>query len=131
TGGCDLPILDEALRSRGVMVERLRTLASIEALRKDYLLSSSPTVDIDPAPFGDIGGQNDLRGRFLDPQRPWSPTMFEDAAACPFAFFSKHVLRPASRTEPDYDVSPATLGELTHGILSEFFHSSLPSQAGA
>src|SRR4029453_7090461 len=46
TGGCDLPILDEALRSRGVMVERLRTLASIEALGKDYLLSSGPTIAI-------------------------------------------------------------------------------------
>jgi ATP-dependent helicase/DNAse subunit B len=57
--------------------------------------------------------------------------MLEDAAACPFAFFSKHVLRLASRTEPDYDVSPATLGELTHGILSEFFHSDPPCQAGA
>jgi len=131
TGGGALPILDEALRSRGVMVERLRTLASIEALRKAYLLSSRPTPDIDPAPFGDIGRQIDLRGRFLDPQRPWSPTMLEDAAACPFAFFSKHVLRLASRTEPDYDVSPATLGELTHGILSEFFHSDPPHQAAA
>ena len=113
------------------MVERLRALASIEGLRKDYLLSSSPTADIDPAPFGDIGRQIDLRGRFLDPQRPWSPTMLEDAAACPFAFFSKHVLRLASRTEPDYDVSPATLGELAHGILSEFFHSDPPRQAAA
>jgi hypothetical protein len=131
TGGADLTALDEALCSRGVMVGRLRALASIEGLRKNYLLSSSPTVDIDPAPFGDIGRQIDLRGRFLDPQRPWSPTMLEDAAACPFAFFSKHVLRLASRTEPDYDVSPATLGELTHGILSEFFHSDPPCQAGA
>ena len=55
--------------------------------------------------------------------------MLEDAAACPFAFFSKHVLRLASRTEPDYDVSPAILGELAHGILSEFFHSDPPRQA--
>jgi ATP-dependent helicase/DNAse subunit B len=131
TGGADLIALDEALRSHGVMVERLRALALIESLRKDYLLSSSPIGDIDPAAFGDIGRQIDLRGRFLDPQRPWSPTMLEDAAACPFAFFSKHVLRLASRTEPDYDVSPATLGELAHDILAEFFHSDPPRQAAA
>ena len=131
TSGPDMIALDEVLRSRGVLIERLRALASIEALRKDYLLSSRPTSDIDPAPYGDIGRQIDLRGRFLDPQRPWSPTMLEDAAACPFAFFSKHVLRLASRPEPDYDVSPATLGELAHGILSEFFHTDPPRQAEA
>jgi ATP-dependent helicase/DNAse subunit B len=131
TGGADLIALDEALRSHGVMVERLRALASIEGLRKDYLSGASPTVDRDPAPYGDIGRQIDLRGRFLDPQQPWSPTMLEDAAACPFAFFSKHVLRLSSRTEPDYDVSPATLGELAHAILSEFFHSDPPRQAAA
>jgi ATP-dependent helicase/DNAse subunit B len=57
--------------------------------------------------------------------------MLEDAAACPFAFFSKHVLRLAPRTEPDYDVSPATLGELAHDILAEFFHTDPPRDAAA
>jgi PD-(D/E)XK nuclease superfamily/Exodeoxyribonuclease V, gamma subunit len=133
TGGAtsdgELTALDEALRSQGVMVERLRALAWIEGRRKGYLLNSGPTEDFDPAPFGDIGRQIDLRGRFLDPQRPWSPTMLEDAAACPFAFFSKHVLQLTSRTEPDYDVNPATLGELAHDILAEFFHTEPPRDA--
>jgi PD-(D/E)XK nuclease superfamily len=131
TGGAELTALDAALRSRGVLVERLRALASIEALRKPYLLGASPTVAIDPAPFGDIGRRVDLRGRFLDPQRPWSPSMLEDAATCPFAFFSKHVLRLAPRSEPDYDVSPATLGKLAHDILAEFFRADPPRQAAA
>jgi hypothetical protein len=130
-GGVDLTAMDAMLRAHGVMVERLRALASIEGLRKDYLLGSRSTVDIDPAPFGDIGRQIDLRGRFLDPQRPWSPAMLEDAAACPFAFFSKHVLRLACRTEPDYDVSPATLGQLAHDILAEFLHAEPPRDAAA
>jgi PD-(D/E)XK nuclease superfamily len=129
--GGDLTALDEVLRTRGVMVERLRAMAWAEGRRKGYLLRSGAAVDFDPAPFGDIGRQIDLRGRFLDAQRPWSPTMLEDAATCPFAFFSKHVLRLASRPEPDYDVSPATLGELAHDILAEFFHSDPPRQAAA
>ena len=123
--------LDEVLRSRGVVVERLRTSAWIEALRKGYLLSSSPPVDFDAAPFGDIGRQIDLHGRFLSPQWPWSPTMLEDAAACPFAFFSKHVLHLSPRVEPDYDVSPATLGELAHDVLAEFFRTEPPRNASA
>jgi ATP-dependent helicase/DNAse subunit B len=131
TSGGELTALDKVLHSRGVKVERLRALAWIEGVRKGYLLSSGPAEDCDPAPFGDIGRQIDLRGRFLDPQRPWSPTMLEDAAACPFAFFSKHVLQLASRTEPDYDVSPATLGELAHDILAEFFHTETPRDATA
>jgi PD-(D/E)XK nuclease superfamily protein len=126
-----LTALDEALRSRGVMVERLQALARIEGGRKGYLLSPGSAVDFDPAPFGDISRQIDLRHRFLDPQRPWSPTMLEDAAACPFAFFSKHVLRLTPRLEPDYDVSPAALGELAHAILAEFFHSELPHDVSA
>jgi hypothetical protein len=130
-GGTGLSALDEAMRAHGVMVERLRALASIEGQRKAYLLSTGSTAGIDPAPYGHIGHQIDLRGRLLDPQRPWSPTMLEDAAACPFAFFSKHVLRLTSRTEPDYDVSPATLGELAHAILSEFFRSDPPRQVAA
>ncbi|HEX9872366.1 MAG TPA: PD-(D/E)XK nuclease family protein, partial [Candidatus Tectomicrobia bacterium] len=131
TGGGDLTALDEVLRSRGVTVERLRALASIEGVRKRYLLSSGSTVDFDPAPFGDIGRQIDLRRRFLDPQRPWSPTMLEDVAACPFAFFTKHVLRLSPRMEPDYDVSPAALGELAHAILAEFFHREPPRDVSA
>jgi len=126
-----LTALDEALCARGVLVERLRARARIEHGRKRYLLSSGSTVDFDPAPFGDIGRQIDLHQRFLDPQQPWSPTMLEDATACPFAFFSKHVLRLAPRTEPDYDVSPAALGELAHAILAEFFHREPPRDVSA
>jgi ATP-dependent helicase/DNAse subunit B len=129
-GGADtlrgLTALDEVLRKRGVLVERIRALAQIESGRKGYLLSSGSTMDFDPAPFGDIGRQIDLRQRFLDPQRPWSPTMLEDATACPFAFFSKHVLQLFPRREPDYDVGPAALGELAHAILAEFFRREPP-----
>jgi ATP-dependent helicase/DNAse subunit B len=125
-----LTALDEALRSQGMMVERLRELAGVEAMRRRYLLGSGAVVDIDPAPFGDIGRQVDLR-RLLDSQRPWSPTMLEDAAACPFAFFAKHVLQLRPRTEPDYDVNSLLLGELAHGILAEFVQVDLPRDPAA
>jgi hypothetical protein len=41
------------------------------------------------------------------------------------------VLRLAPRSEPDYDVSPATLGKLAHDILAEFFRADPPRQAAA
>ncbi len=118
--------LDDALRSQGLMVERLRQLATVEGARKKYLLDSGSLAGIDPAPFGDIGREIDLRSRFLNPQQPWSPTMLEDAAACPFAFFAKHVLHLVPRAEPDYDVSPLVLGELAHDALAEFFKVEPP-----
>jgi ATP-dependent helicase/DNAse subunit B len=95
-------------------------------MRKRYFLDPTSLVAIDPAPFGDIGRAIDLRGHFLDPKRPWSPTMLEDAAACPFAFFAKHGLRLAPREEPDYDVTALVLGELAHDILAAFFHADPP-----
>jgi ATP-dependent helicase/DNAse subunit B len=116
------------LCGRGLPVERLRALAAVEAERKQYLLKPSPRPDRDPAPFGDIGRHMDLRSHFLDPQRSWSPTMLEDAAACPFSFFARHVLRLTPRTEPDYDVSPGALGEVAHSVLSEFFRTDPPRQ---
>jgi ATP-dependent helicase/DNAse subunit B len=126
-----LGALDETLRSHGVMVDRLRELAGIGAMRKRYLLASAPLPDVDPASFGDIGRHIDLRRRLLDPARPWSPTMLEDAAACPFVFFAKHVLRLRPRAEPDYDVSPLLLGEVAHDVLAAFFHLDPPPDAAA
>jgi PD-(D/E)XK nuclease superfamily/Exodeoxyribonuclease V, gamma subunit len=127
----DQAALDDMLRSQGIMIDWLRQLARIEAVRKRYLLDAVPLEGIDPAPFGDIGRQIDLRHRFLDSQRPWSPTMLEDAATCPFAFFAKHALHLAPRAEPDYDVSPLVLGELAHGILTEFLKTAPPREAPA
>jgi ATP-dependent helicase/DNAse subunit B len=126
-----LTALDATLRSHGIVVERLRELAGIGSVRKQYLLGSTPRLDIDPASFGDIGRHIDLRRRLLDPARPWSPTMLEDAAACPFVFFAKHVLRLRPRAEPDYDVSPLVLGEVAHDILADFFHLTPPPDASA
>jgi len=123
--------LDAALASQGVRVERLRQLAAVEGARKRYLLDTASATHIDAAPFGDIGRTIDLQSRFLDPDRPWSPTMLEDAAACPFSFFAKHVLRLSPRAEPDYDTSPLVLGELAHDILAEFWKVDPPRDARA
>jgi hypothetical protein len=126
--------LNEMLRAQGVRVERLQQWAHIEAARKSYLLTAEPFnghQGIDPAPFGDIGRAFDLHGRFLDPQRPWSPTMLEDAAACPFTFFAKHVLHLVPRQEPDHDTNPLVLGTLAHAILAEFFQAEPPPNVPA
>jgi ATP-dependent helicase/nuclease subunit B len=118
--------VDEALRTHGVDVERLRQLARREGIRKRYLLEANLLDDSEAAAFGHVGRHLDLRPRFLDPERPWSPTMLEDLAACPFAFFAAHVLRLSPRSEPDYDVSPLVLGDLAHAILARYFQSEPP-----
>jgi hypothetical protein len=127
-GAAALGPLEAALQARGVRVDRLRRLAAVEAWRKRYLVGAA-SDDLEAAPFGDIGRQVDLQPRLLDPQRPWSPTMLEDLAACPFMFFALHVLQLTPRTEPDYDVSPQALGELAHDILADFFQGEPPRQA--
>jgi ATP-dependent helicase/DNAse subunit B len=116
-----LTALDDALSAHGVTVERLRQLAATEGRRRGYLQRPGAASDLDPAAFGDIGRRIDLQAHLLDPERPWSPTMLEDVAACPFLFFAKHLLRLRPRTAPDYDVSPVVLGELAHRVLAEFF----------
>jgi PD-(D/E)XK nuclease superfamily/Exodeoxyribonuclease V, gamma subunit len=126
--------LDEMLRAEGILIERLQQWARIEAARKSYLLTAEAFDGyrgIDPAPFGDIGHALELGGRFLDPQRPWSPSMLEDAAACPFTFFAKHVLHLAPRQEPDHDTSPLVLSTLAQTILAEFFQAEPPANVPA
>jgi ATP-dependent helicase/DNAse subunit B len=130
-GGVALSPVDQALRTHHVAVERLQQLAGIEGRRKPYFLGYSRTDCGDMAAFGDLGPHLDLHGRLLDPQQPWSPTMLEDLAACPFAFFAAHILGLTPRAEPDYDVSPAVLGQVAHDILAQYFHTEPPADVGA
>jgi len=128
--GTDAPTgpsaLDAVWRAHGIEVERLRQSARVERMRKRYLVDANAVDDLDAAAFGHVARLLDLRPRLLDPQRPWSPSMLEDLAACPFAFFAAHVLRLGPRSEPDYDVSPAVLGNLAHAILARYFQIEPP-----
>jgi ATP-dependent helicase/nuclease subunit B len=126
-----LGAVERAFLAHGVDVERLRQTAQVEGLRKRYLLESRAAGGVDGAAFGDLSRSLDLQPRLLAPDHPWSPTMLEDLAACPFAFFAAHVLRLNPRVEPDYDVSPAFLGELAHDILAEYWRTEPPCDAAA
>lgn len=121
--------IDQILQAHDVAVERLQQSARVEGMRKRYLLEAKALDGVAAAAFGDLGQRLDLQQRFLDPQRPWSPTMLEDLAACGMAFFAAHVLRLEPRVEPDYDVSPLVLGELAHEILAAYFHTEPPRDA--
>ncbi len=54
-------------------------------------------------------------------ERLWSPSQLEDFAKCPWAYFSKRLLRIEKLTEPDGDVDPATRGSLLHDALKLFY----------
>ncbi|MBK5186674.1 MAG: PD-(D/E)XK nuclease family protein [Gemmatimonadaceae bacterium] len=53
--------------------------------------------------------------------RLWSPSQLEDFAKCPWAYFSKRLLRIEKLEEPDGDVDPATRGSLLHEALKRFY----------
>ncbi len=56
--------------------------------------------------------------------RLWSPSQLEDFAKCPWAYFSKRLLRIEKLDEPDEDVDPATRGSVLHAALKHFYDSA-------
>ncbi len=57
-------------------------------------------------------------------ERLWSPSQLEDFAKCPWAYFSKRLLRIEKLTDLDEDVDPATRGSLLHDALKLFYDSA-------
>jgi ATP-dependent helicase/nuclease subunit B len=56
--------------------------------------------------------------------RLWSATQLEDFAKCPWAYFSKRLLRIEKLNDPNEDVEPATRGSLLHDALKLFYDSA-------
>ncbi|MBA2685571.1 MAG: PD-(D/E)XK nuclease family protein [Gemmatimonadaceae bacterium] len=63
--------------------------------------------------------------------RLWSATQLEDFAKCPWAYFSKRLLRIEKLNDPDGDVDPATRGQLLHDALKMFYDSAKERVGGA
>jgi RecB family exonuclease len=61
-----------------------------------------------------------LESAFGD-DRVWSPTQLEEFAKCPWAYFSKRVLRLQLLEDPDDLVLPVARGFLLHGVLHRFY----------
>jgi ATP-dependent helicase/DNAse subunit B len=51
--------------------------------------------------------------------RPWSPTQFEEVAACAFKFFAGRILRLREEDDPGHESSALESGLLAHRILHE------------
>jgi RecB family exonuclease len=57
------------------------------------------------------------------PDRPISPTALEQFAACPFRYFLGNVLKVGEIERPEelVTIAPATIGNIVHEILEDFF----------
>ena len=80
---------------------------------------------------GNLATDGDLRGVQLpaptDPGQIMSATRLEAWAACPHAYFMRHVLtvNPVEDPEEQYRISPLTLGSLVHGVLDRWIGDAL------
>lgn len=59
-----------------------------------------------------------LKAALLGPNRPFSPSMLETYAACPFRYFASRVLR---LSEPDDDTTRLDYGSLVHKVFELFY----------
>ena len=89
----------------GATIERLR--ATSESSRYNGRIESPDLVAILGRRFGD--------------DRLWSPTQLEELAKCPWAYFSKRLLRLEHLGDPDEDMDPATRGGVLHMALAQFY----------
>jgi len=106
------PALDQA--RHGAMIERERT----KSIRSQYngFVEAPDLVEWLAKEFGD--------------DRLWSPTQLEEFAKCPWAYFSKRVLRLEQLSDPDEDMDPATRGGILHLALSHFYKAAKDRAGG-
>jgi ATP-dependent helicase/DNAse subunit B len=64
-------------------------------------------------------------------ERLWSPSQLEDFAKCPWAYFSKRLLRIEKLDDVDEDIDAATRGSLLHAALKDFYDSASARIGGA
>ncbi len=82
---------------------------------------------------GNLATDGDLRGVTLpspaDPDQVTSATRLESWAACPHAYFLRHVLRVDAVEDPEeqYRISPLTLGSLVHDVLDRWVGDAVAS----
>jgi hypothetical protein len=70
-----------------------------------------------------------LAEKFGD-NRLWSPTQLEEFAKCPWAYFSKRVLRLEALDDPDEDMDAATSGSILHLALRHFYDAAKERERG-
>jgi len=64
-------------------------------------------------------------------ERLWSPSQLEEFAKCPWAYFSKRLLRIEKLEDVNEDIDAATRGSLLHAALKEFYDSASVRVGGA
>lgn len=62
--------------------------------------------------------------------RLWSPTQLEEFAKCPWAFFSKRLLRIEQREDPDDELAPSVRGTVLHDALHRFYDAARALRGG-
>ncbi|HET7584488.1 MAG TPA: PD-(D/E)XK nuclease family protein [Gemmatimonadaceae bacterium] len=65
-----------------------------------------------------------LLAREFGDDRQWSPTQLEEFAKCPWAYFSKRLLRLSLHEEPSEDIDRSLRGRVLHDALRRFYDSA-------
>lgn len=89
----------------GATIERIRETSRLT--RYDGRIESPDLQAVLATEFGD--------------DRHWSPTQLEELAKCPWAYFSKRVLKLDAPSDPDEDMDAATRGSVLHLALNRFY----------
>ncbi|HEU4565309.1 MAG TPA: PD-(D/E)XK nuclease family protein [Gemmatimonadaceae bacterium] len=62
--------------------------------------------------------------------RVWSPTQLEEFAKCPWAYFSKRLLRLERVEDPGEDMEPSVRGSILHDALRRFYDAARSRDGG-
>jgi ATP-dependent helicase/nuclease subunit B len=95
--------------------------AALERSTQTFHLRQAQTSD---SPLD--GNLSSLRGEFalrFGPDHIWSISRLESYRACPFLFFSGHVLKLEPRVEPTEGLDVRQLGNIYHVILEKLYQS--------
>ena len=71
-----------------------------------------------------------IAGQYGD-DHVWSPTQLEDWAKCPWAWFSRRLLRLENPGDPGDDLDPALRGAILHSALRRFYDGCVRRAGGA
>src|SRR5579883_1741514 len=63
-------------------------------------------------------------------ERVWSPTQLEELAKCPWAYFSKRLLRIERLDDPSDDIQPMVQGGVLHTALQRFYDAARARGSG-
>jgi hypothetical protein len=137
-GVADVVTLDETMMlASDILTPGLALYDSASSLRHAQHAARMEVERNIPAPGESAyAGSSPYNGSIEDPElrawlertfgddRVWSATQIEDYAKCPWAYFSKRLLRLERHEDPDEDMDNLVRGSLLHDALKRFYDAA-------